>query len=75
MEIKKSKKADLEGTRGTGLLIGYIVGLAAMFACFEYTTREYVETDQVYSTASFVSEEEVVPITQPNLHSSSTSTS
>ena len=65
MEIKKSKKADLEGTKGTGLLIGYIVALSLLFACFEYTTREYVETDKVFSTASFVSEEEVVPITQP----------
>ena len=65
MEVKKSKKADLEGTKSTGLLIGYIVALAAMFACFEYTTRTFEETDQVYSVASFVSEEEVVPITQP----------
>ncbi|MCQ2212698.1 MAG: energy transducer TonB [Bacteroidaceae bacterium] len=65
MEIKKSQKADLEGQKGTGLLIGYIVALSAMFACFEYTTREYVDNDVVYSTASFVSEEEVVPITQP----------
>lgn len=65
MEVKKSKKADLEGQKGTGLLIGYIVTLATMFACFEYTTREYAETDVVYSTSSFVSEEEVIPITQP----------
>ena len=65
MEVKKSKKADLEGTKGTGLLIGYIVALAAMFARFEYTTREYEETDVVYATTSFVSEEEVIPITQP----------
>lgn len=65
MEVKKSKKADLEGTKGTGLLIGYIVALSAMFACFEYTTRTYEETDVVYATTSFVSEEEVIPITQP----------
>ena len=65
MEVKKSKKADLEGTKSTGLLIGYIVALAAMFACFEYTTRTYAETDVVYSTVAYVSEEEVVPITQP----------
>ena len=65
MEVKKSKKADLEGQKSTGLLIGYIVALATMFACFEYTTREYVETDVVYATTSFVSEEEVIPITQP----------
>jgi protein TonB len=65
MEIKKSQRADLEGQKSTGLLIGYIVTLAAIFVAFEYTTRDYVETDQVYSTSSFVSEEEVVPITQP----------
>ncbi|MBQ6965426.1 MAG: energy transducer TonB [Bacteroidaceae bacterium] len=65
MEVKKSKKADLESTKGTGLLIGYIVALSAMFACFEYTTRTYEETDQVYSVATFVSEEDVIPPTQP----------
>lgn len=65
MEIKKSQRADLEGQKSTGLLIGYIVTLAAIFVAFEYTTRDYVETDRVYSTSSFVSEEEVVPITQP----------
>lgn len=65
MEIKKSKKADLEGQKTTSLLIGYIVTLAICMAAFEYTTRDYVETDVVYSTSSFVSEEEVVPITQP----------
>lgn len=65
MEIKKSQRADLESQKGTGLLIGYIVTLAAIFVAFEYTTRDYVETDVVYSTSSFVSEEEVVPITQP----------
>ena len=65
MEIKKSQRADLESQKSTGLLIGYIVTLAAIFVAFEYTTRDYVETDVVYSTSSFVSEEEVVPITQP----------
>lgn len=65
MEVKKSKKADLEGEKGTGLLIGYIIALSAMFACFEWTTREYKETDVVFATSSFVTEEEIVPITQP----------
>ena len=65
MEVKKSKKADLEGEKGTGLLIGYIIALSTMFACFEYTQRVYEETDQVYATTSYVSEEEIVPITQP----------
>lgn len=66
MEVKKSKKADLEGEKGTGLLIGYIIALSTMFACFEYTYREPAPEDgPIYATTSFVSEEEVVPITQP----------
>ena len=65
MEIKKSEKADLEKHKGTSLLIGYIVALALLFACFEYTTRDYVETEPVIYAASAVSEEEVIPITQP----------
>ena len=62
MEIKKSKKADLEKTRGTSMLIGYIVALAVMFAAFEWTTRDYVETEPVVYAQM---EEEIVPITQP----------
>ncbi len=65
MEIKKSKKADLEGTKTTGLLIGYILALAVMFVCFEWTTREYKETERVVYAAYAPMEEEIVPITQP----------
>lgn len=67
MEIKKSKSADLEGQKSTGLLIGYIIALALLFASFEYTTRDHIETEPViYAAASTASmEEEVVPITQP----------
>ncbi len=65
MEIKKSKKADLEGTRTSGLLIGYIFALAIMFACFQWTTREYEETEPVVYAAYAPMEEEIVPITQP----------
>lgn len=65
MEIKKSKKADLEKTRGTSMLIGYIVALAVIFAAFEWTTRDYVETEPVVYAAYAQMEEEIVPITQP----------
>jgi protein TonB len=65
MEIKKSKKADLEKTKGTSMLIGYIVALAVMFAAFEWTTRDYVETEPVVYAAYAQMEEEIVPITQP----------
>jgi len=65
MEIKKSPKADLEKQKSTSLLLGYIIGLGLLFAAFEYTTRDHVETEPVIYATSVVSEEEVVPITQP----------
>lgn len=65
MELKKAKKADLEGQKSTSLLIGYIVILAAHFVAFEWTTREYKETEPVIYAASAQWEEEIVPITQP----------
>lgn len=64
MEVKKTNKANLENGRFTGLLIGGIVGLASMFAAFEFTTREYEETGQIFSMASLAFEDEVVPLTQ-----------
>lgn len=65
MEIKKSNKADLESKKGTHFLVGSITALSVLFACFEYTTREFKETSQVYAAASFAPEEEIIPITQP----------
>ena len=68
MEIKKAKKADLEGQKSTSLLIGYIVTLAAIFVAFEWTTREFKETEPVIYSASAQWEEEIIPITQPIFH-------
>lgn len=65
MEIKKSKKADLEGQRGTSLLLGYIVGLAAVFSAFEFTTHEFSEPVVVQYVNTIQMEEEVPPQTQP----------
>ncbi len=65
MEIKKSKKADLEGQKSTSMLIGYIFALGAMFAAFEWTTRDYKETEPVVYAAYASMEEEVPPVTQP----------
>ena len=46
MEIKKSPKADLENKKSTGLLIGFVLILAAMFVAFEWTERDkQVTTD------------------------------
>ena len=63
MEIKKSPKADLEGKKTTGLLIGLVLILAAMFVAFEWTKRDVVNTaDRGIVDVPF--EEEMVPITE-----------
>ena len=63
MEIKKSPKADLEGKKTTGLLIGLVLILAAMFVAFVWTKRDVVITaDSGIVDVPF--EEEMVPITE-----------
>jgi protein TonB len=68
MELKKAKKADLEGQKSTSLLIGYIITLAAIFIAFEWTTREYEETEKpIYVATAFVAEEEIPPTEQKEI--------
>jgi len=62
MEIKKSKKADLEKTKGTGLLLGYILALAGLFTAFEWTTHEYEIKGPVKYAAVAPMEEEIETI-------------
>lgn len=63
MEVKKSPKADLEGKRGTWLLVGYVIVLALMFVAFEWSQRDVkVSTDN--GVVDLVFEEEIIPITQ-----------
>lgn len=63
MEIKKSQSADLEGKKSTGLLMGFVLALAAMFVAFEWTQHdiEVVSMEPVFSVAM---EEDMIPITQ-----------
>lgn len=63
MEIKKSPKADLEGKKTTGLLIGLVLILAAMFVAFEWTKRDVVITAGS-GIVDVPFEEEMVPITE-----------
>lgn len=63
MEIKKSPKADLEGKKTTGLLIGLVLILAAMFVAFEWTKRDVVIT-ACSGIVDVPFEEEMVPITE-----------
>ena len=63
MEVKKSPKADLEGKKSTGLLIGYVLALAVMFIAFEWSERDKViNTDSGLTEVFF--EEEMIPITE-----------
>lgn len=63
MEVKKSPKADLEGKKSTGLLIGYVLALAVMFIAFEWSERDKViNTDTGLTEVVF--EEEMIPITE-----------
>ncbi|MCD8166084.1 MAG: energy transducer TonB [Bacteroides sp.] len=64
MEVKKSKKANLEDKRGTWLLIGYVIILALMFVAFEWSERD-VKIDTSQAIVDLVFEEEIIPITQP----------
>ncbi|MDD4513936.1 energy transducer TonB [Massilibacteroides sp.] len=63
MEIKKSKKASLEGSKGIGLLMGIIVGLAAMFVGFEWGTSD-IDVVKVEGITDVIAEE-MVEITRP----------
>ena len=40
MEIKKSPKADLEGSKQLFVLMGFVVALAFLFVAFEWGTRD-----------------------------------
>lgn len=63
MEVKKSPKADLEGKKTTWMLIGYVLILAAVFVCFEWTERDkQVTVDSGIVEPIF--EEEMIPITE-----------
>ena len=63
MEVKKSPKADLEGKKTTGLLIGYVLILAVMFVAFEWTDRDKQVTTET-GIVEPIFEEEMIPITE-----------
>ncbi|MCL3850707.1 MULTISPECIES: energy transducer TonB [Parabacteroides] len=63
MEIKKSPKADLEGGKTLGILMGMVVGLAVLFVGFEWGTRD-IQVVQTEGVADIIAEEEI-EITRP----------
>ncbi|MBR2457793.1 MAG: energy transducer TonB [Bacteroidaceae bacterium] len=64
MEAIKTVNDELRGQKSTSLLIGYVVVLAAMFAAFEYTSRDVVVKEEGKIYESVVLEEDMIPITQ-----------
>nr|WP_319401176.1 energy transducer TonB [uncultured Carboxylicivirga sp.] len=63
MEIKKSKKADLERKRAMFFQIGLIVTLGLVLVAFEWTSSEKAIGDKGWVEEEVV-EEEVAPITR-----------
>ena len=63
MEIKKSKKADLENKRALFFQLGLIITLGCVFVAFEWSTTDVKVGDQ-YQVDEEVVEEEVPPITR-----------
>ena len=65
MEIKKSVKADLEKGKGTSLMIGFVIALAVMFVCLEWTQKEIKDNSDIYAAHEISITEEMAPITMP----------
>ena len=66
MEIKKSKKADLEGGKSLGFLMGVVVGLAILFVGFEYGEKDrQITMDN--AIVAIVQEEEIEATVQEEL--------
>jgi len=63
MELKKSKKADLERKKGIFLQIGLVVVLGIILAAFEWSSRPNMESS-LGELADMDLEEEIIPITR-----------
>jgi protein TonB len=63
MELKKTKKANLEGKRTIFLEIGLVVVLAIMLAAFEWSSKPNME-NTLGELADMDLEEEIIPITR-----------
>jgi protein TonB len=63
MELKKSKKADLENKKGIFLQIGLVVVLGITLAAFEWSSRPNMEST-LGELADVDLEEEIIPITR-----------
>ncbi len=51
MEIKKSPKADIEGSKSTSILIGLVVALGILYGAFEWAQNEITIYEEALQTA------------------------
>lgn len=65
MEVKKSKKAEIESKRATWLLIGFVSVLACMFVTFEWTQRDKDINLNVRAMEPIFTQD-LIPITFPD---------
>ncbi|MBQ8225716.1 MAG: energy transducer TonB [Bacteroides sp.] len=64
MEVKKTKKANLENKKSSWLLAGYVTALAALFVAFEWSKRDVtIDLDSGIAEMSFAQDLEI-PITE-----------
>ncbi len=63
MEIKKSKKADLENQKSLFLEIGVVVALAISLVAFEWSTRPR-DNQLLRGVQSGEAEEDIIPVTR-----------
>src|SRR5574344_2317239 len=63
MDVKKTPAADLESSRLTNLLIGFILVLALIYVSFEYTQRDEKVKIKDFETEPLM-EQEITPLTQ-----------
>ncbi len=63
MEIKKSKKADLENKRNVFLMIGLVVALGVILLAFEWTSKPS-KADSLGTIQTQAVEEEIIPVTR-----------
>lgn len=63
MELKKSKKSDLENKKSLFLLIGLVVSLGVCLLAFEWLSKPK-EISSLGALNINVIEEEVIPITR-----------
>jgi len=63
MELKKSKKADLEEKRNVFFMIGLVIALGVMLVAFEWTTKPS-KAESLGTITSAEVEEEIIPVTR-----------